>query len=199
MIFSLLFLFPLLFTTINGFRNPSNFTTRVAISISIDDEPKGEFYIGFWRDGLEQTVDNFMGLCLGRADIKPESGHKFDLKGLFFYEIMEDQYMKSGDISPEHNWGGNQTILQEGLWRAEFSHYLYEPGIIVTQQTENMDTGSEFSIWIVKGDLHPSNVAFGLVYQGLELVKYAIKTAGTNIGVPKRDVKITGCRVLHKQ
>lgn len=178
--------------------NPLNFTTRVAISVEVDGEAKGEFFIGLWRKDLERTVDNFMGLCLGRSDIKPESGHKFDLKGLLFYEILEESYMKSGDISPDHSWGGNQTIYPEGFWLAEPQFYSYEQGIVAHEQSQNLDTGSEFFIWIRKKEYYPTFSPFGLVYKGLDLVKYIIKTAGTNNGKPKRDVKITGCRIVQK-
>ena len=197
MIFKYIIFLSLIYS-LQAFTNSRNFTHRVAISVSVDEEPKGEFHIGLWRPGLEKAVDNFLGLCLGRSAIKHESGHKFDLKGLSFYEIIEDQYMKSGDIAPNHRWTGNQTIYKDGYWRCEHSYYGYEPGILVHHQTDNMDVGSEFFIWVTKGNLHPAYNPFGLVYKGLDLVKYIVKTAGTNIGKPKRDVLITGCRIVTK-
>ena len=190
-------LFALLYS-LNAYSNPHNFTHRVALTVSVDDEPKGEFYIGLWHTGLEKAVDNFLGLCQGRSEQKHESGHKFDMKGLSFYDIVENQYMKSGDISPNHNWGGNQTFFKDGRWTCEVSNYGYEPGILVHHQTDNRDVGSEFYIWITKGNLHPAYVPFGLVYNGLDLVKYIINTAGMNNGIPKRDAIITGCRVVPK-
>ena len=197
MIFFYLCLFTLIFS-INAYSNSHNFTHRVGITVSVDDEPKGEIYIGLWRTGLERSVDNFLGLCLGRSSIKYEDNQKFNMKGLLFYEIIEDQYMKTGDISLNHKWGGNQTIYPEGYWRSEFSNYGFEPGVVLHHQTENMDSGSEFFIWLTKEKLHPSYVPFGLVYKGLDIVKYIIKTAGTNLGTPKRDVLITGCRIVAK-
>lgn len=197
MITYILFFLTLIYSS-QAFRNSANFTHRVAISVSVDGEEKGEFNIGLWRPKLEKSVDNFLGLCLGRSDVKYPSGHKFDLKGLSFYEIMENEYLKSGDISPNHLWGGNQTIYTEGFWRCEQVFYSYEPGILVHSQTDNMDSGSEFFIWITKGELQPFYTPFGLVYKGLDLVKYLIKTAGTNNGKPKREVNITGCKIISK-
>jgi len=196
MIIAPLFFFTLLYS-LNANINPHNFTHRVAIAVSVDDEPKGEFIIGLWHLNLEKSVDNFLGLCQGRSEIKHESGHKFDMKGLAFYEIVENQYLKSGDISPNHGWGGNQTFFKDGRWTSETSNYGYEPGILVHTQSDNRDVGSEFFIWITKGPLHPVYVPFGLVYKGLDLVKYLVTTAGTNKGKPKRDVIITGCRIVH--
>ena len=50
--------------SIQAVRHIHNFTNRVAMSISVDGEEKGEFYIGLWRPTLEKAVDNFISLCV---------------------------------------------------------------------------------------------------------------------------------------
>ena len=188
--------------SIQAVRHIHNFTNRVAMSISVDGEEKGEFYIGLWRPTLEKAVDNFISLCVGYSEKNYTSGDVFHIKNKHFYTIVENQYMKAGDISPNYNWGGNQTMYgegQEGLWRCENSKYGYEPGILVHHQSDNMDVGSEFFIWLAKKHLHPAYNSFGLVYKNLELVKYITKTAGTSNGIPKREVKVSNCRIVNEK
>lgn len=197
-------MFPLLLLCFLPFltavRHTHNFTHRVAMSLQIDGEEKGDILIGLWRPDLEKVVDNFISNCVGFSEVTYTSGHKFGLKGRHFYEIIENTYMKGGDIAPNYNWGGNQSMYGEGIqafWRCENSNYGYEPGILVHHQTENMDVGSEFYIWLAKEPLHPAYNSFGLVYEGLDLLKYTIRTAGTSNGKPKRDVVISNCRLLN--
>jgi cyclophilin family peptidyl-prolyl cis-trans isomerase len=179
--------------------NPLNFTHRVLISFSVDGEPKGEIAVGLWRDDAPKAVDNFLALCMGHTPHKLKSGHKLDLKNKRVYQIQKDEYLLTGDMSPNYNWEGNETIFSDenGKYTRESTFFSIEPGVLMLEAKEGEygKVGSEFKFYLKRYEYHFIATVFGQVYRNLDLLFYLSKTAGDNDAQPRREVFITECKI----
>jgi cyclophilin family peptidyl-prolyl cis-trans isomerase len=169
----------------NSVKNASN--PRVYLEIAIGDMPAGRITIELFKNTVPKTAENFRALCTG------EKG--FGYKGCHFHRIVPDFMIQGGDITRENGTGG-KSIYGEHFPDENFLISHDQPGIVTMGNVGPNKNGSQFIITTVKTDwLNGGNVAFGLVVDGMDVVK-KMEGMGSASGELHSKVSIVNCGQL---
>lgn len=162
----------------------ANVTRKCYFDIQIDGKPKGRIIIGLFGGDVPMTVENFASLCSGIYGVSNHTGWDLNYQGTTFHRIIKDFMAQGGDVSPQHDGLGSQSIYQTGLFDDENFKLSHSKPYLVSMANSGPGTnGSQFFITFRPTPwLDGSNVVFGEVIGGLGIVRQ-IMDIGTEDGL----------------
>jgi cyclophilin family peptidyl-prolyl cis-trans isomerase len=143
-----------------------------------------------------KTCQNFKALCTGECGKGGRFNRDLHYKGCHFFRVVPGQAIRAGDIEHDNGTGG------ESIFGGKFEDENYKlkhskAGVVsmVAGSTRNSN-GSQFLITTAPAHhLDGKNVAFGVVREGLSLVKKIEESVGDD-GRLTEKILIEDCGVL---
>lgn len=159
----------------------------------------GDIRIKLFHDKARLTVNNFIGLALGRKEaVDPVIRKKVKkpfYNGLIFHRVVPNFVIQSGDPLASGKGGPGFGIDQEINPELNFTY----PGMVAMAAAKPEKNGSQFFITLKdQNDLDNSFTIFGQVVDGFEVVK-AISTVKRDLfDKPVKDVFIRNVKIQYK-
>ncbi len=167
---------------------------RVALDVSIGDQPAGTITIELFADVVPKTAENFRALCTGEKG-KGQSGKDLTYAGSPFHRIIPEFMIQGGDFTRGNGTGG-ESIYGEKFADENFTLKHTEAGMLSMANAGPNSNGSQFFITVAATPwLDGKHVVFGKVVDGMDVVK-AVEAQGSRSGQPKQPVTLTACRQL---
>ncbi|XP_043221890.1 serine/arginine repetitive matrix protein 1-like [Amphibalanus amphitrite] len=172
----------------NIVRTPSPISSNpfAFMDIEADGRPLGRLTILLRADLAPRTVENFRSLCTGE--------YGFGYKGTLFHRVIPRFVCQGGDVT----FGGRNKqaplSIYDRLFEDEsFDMHHSEPGVVSMVNNGPNTNGTQFFICAAKITwLDGKNVAFGLVTEGLQVLR-KIEALGTAQGVPLKRIVVHKC------
>ncbi|TCT18202.1 peptidylprolyl isomerase [Thiobaca trueperi] len=167
---------------------------RVALDVSIGDQPAGTITVELFADVVPKTAENFRALCTGEKG-KGQSGKDLTYAGSPFHRIIPEFMIQGGDFTRGNGTGG-ESIYGEKFADENFTLKHTEAGMLSMANAGPNTNGSQFFITVAATPwLDGKHVVFGKVVEGMDVVK-AVEAQGTRSGRPQQPVTLTACRQL---
>uniref|UniRef100_A0A7S4MW91 Peptidyl-prolyl cis-trans isomerase n=1 Tax=Odontella aurita TaxID=265563 RepID=A0A7S4MW91_9STRA len=174
------------------YRKMPKVTHKVYLDVDIegyDLEGSNRIILGLFGEVAPKTTENFRALCAcdkgkGKLSEKP-----LCYKGSDFHRIIPNFMIQAGDFTHGNGVGGES--IYGGKFDDETFQVKHNKKFMLSMANSGPNSnGSQFFINTVKTSwLDKTNVAFGLVLDGEEVVK-RIERRGTNGGTPQLRVRI---------
>lgn len=159
----------------------------------------GDIRIKLFHDKARNTVNNFIGLALGKKEsvdqeIRKKTKKPF-YKGLTFHRVVPNFVIQGGDPLGTGKGGPGFVVDQEISADLNFTY----PGMVAMAAAKPEKNGSQFFITLKdQNDLDGSFTIFGQVVDGFEVVK-AISTVKRDLfDKPIKDVVIRNVKIQYK-
>ncbi len=159
----------------------------------------GDIRIKLFHDKARNTVNNFIGLALGRKESVDSTIRKKVKKpfynGLTFHRVVPNFVIQTGDPLANGKGGPGFGIDQEIVPELNFTY----PGMVAMAAAKPEKNGSQFFITLKdQNDLDGSFTIFGQVVDGFEVVK-AIGSAKRDLfDKPVKDITIKNIKIQYK-
>ncbi|OQW50655.1 MAG: hypothetical protein A4S09_01790 [Proteobacteria bacterium SG_bin7] len=160
---------------------------------------KGDIRIKLFHDKARNTVNNFIGLALGKKEsVDPEIRKKVKkpfYKGLTFHRVVPNFVIQGGDPLGNGKGGPGYGIDQEISAEINFTY----PGMVAMAAAKPEKNGSQFFITLKdQNDLDGSFTIFGQVVDGFEVVKSISNVKRDLFDKPIKDVVIRNIKIQYK-
>lgn len=167
---------------------------RVAVDVTIGDEPAGTITLELRADVVPKTAENFRALCTGEKGMG-ESGKPLSYAGSPFHRIIPGFMIQGGDFTRGNGTGG-ESIYGEKFEDENFELKHDGPGILSMANSGPDSNGSQFFITVAATDwLDGRHVVFGKVVDGMDTVQ-KMEAEGSRSGRTKSPVVLSACRQL---
>lgn len=140
----------------------------VYLDVAVGGINEGRIIIELFNKIAPKTCENFRKLCTGEVEYE---GKKLSYKGSIFYRIMKGFIVQGGDFENNDGTGGRSIYGQ--FFDDETFEVKHEEGIVSMANNGKNTNGSQFFIVTDQdiAEIDGQNVAFGKVYEGMDVVK----------------------------
>ena len=167
---------------------------KVALDVTIGDEPAGTITIELFADVVPKTAENFRALCTGEKGMG-KSGKPLSYAGSPFHRIIPGFMIQGGDFTRGNGTGG-ESIYGEKFADENFKLKHTGPGTLSMANAGPNTNGSQFFITVVATPhLDGKHVVFGKVVDGMDVVK-KLEAQGSQSGATKSEVKLAACKQI---
>ena len=167
---------------------------KVALDVTIGDEPAGTITIELFADVVPKTAENFRALCTGEKGMG-KSGKPLSYAGSPFHRIIPGFMIQGGDFTRGNGTGG-ESIYGEKFPDENFKLKHAGPGTLSMANAGPNTNGSQFFITVVATPhLDGKHVVFGKVVDGMDVVK-KLEAQGSQSGATKSEVKLAACKQI---
>ena len=189
----------LLFST-NSFAQQIVGNPRKANSVyAILQTNMGDIRIKLFHDKARNTVNNFIGLALGKKESVDPTIRKKTKKafynGLTFHRVVPNFVIQGGDPLGNGKGGPGYGIDQEINSDLNFTY----PGMVAMAAAKPEKNGSQFFITLKdQNDLDGAFTIFGQVVDGFEVVKHIAGVKRDLFDRPVKDVVIRHIKIQYR-
>jgi cyclophilin family peptidyl-prolyl cis-trans isomerase len=162
---------------------------RVAMDLTIDDEPAGTIVADLFSSAVPKTAENFRSLCAG------EPGYGYDNSP--FHRIIPEFMMQGGDFTNRNGTGGYSATSTTAPFADENFDLKHDARGLLSMANSGPDTNrSQFFVTFAPTPwLDGKHVVFGKVVDGMDVLD-KVEQLGTRSGRPLKPVELVDCRVL---
>jgi peptidyl-prolyl cis-trans isomerase A (cyclophilin A) len=159
----------------------------------------GDIRIKLFHDKARGTVNNFIGLALGKKEsVDPTIRKKIKkafYNGLTFHRVVPNFVIQGGDPLANGKGGPGFGIDQEISPELNFTY----PGMVAMAAAKPEKNGSQFFITLKdQNDLDGSFTIFGQVVDGFEVVKAISNVKRDLFDKPVKDIVIRNVKIQYK-
>jgi len=187
-------------------RDPLNITNPVVFfDVQIGNKDVGRIHFELFVDDCPKTCENFRQFCNGEhlKETKGIEGPEYArvwYKGATFHKVVHNSYLEGGDIfkgdgSGSYSIYDGQVFDDENMGDDEIKHD--RPGLLCMANKGPNKNGCQFMITCNKmPELDGSNVVFGRVMDGIQVVRKIEKVPVDKDNRPTAEVRIWCCGQL---
>jgi len=169
-------------------------TDKVFLDIDIGSERAGRIVIGLFGKVVPKTVKNFKTLSEGTQTLS--DGTRLTYKGSRFHRVIKDFMLQGGDFTKGNGTGG-VSIYGEKFADENFQLLHYGAGWLSMANAGKNTNGSQFFITTTSTEwLDGKHVVFGVVLEGMNVVRLIEKQVVDDRDKPVRPVVIVDCGSL---
>lgn len=169
-------------------------TEKVFFDIEIGGEKTGRIVMGLFGKTVPKTVKNFKTIAMGTENDK--SGTPMTYKGSKFHRVIKDFMIQGGDFTRGDGTGG-RSIYGERFGDENFKLKHYGAGWMSMANAGKDTNGSQFFITTTKTSwLDGRHVVFGVVLEGMDVVRKIENTPKGQNDRPTSDVVIADCGAI---
>lgn len=162
---------------------------KVAIDVTIDNQPAGTVTLELFADVVPKTADNFRALCTG------EKGKSLNYAGSPFHRIIPGFMIQGGDFTNGNGTGG-ESIYGKSFPDENFQLHHDAAGVLSMANAGPNTNGSQFFITVAPTPfLDGKHVVFGKVIAGMDVIQ-AMEAQGSRSGRTQTPVTFAACRQL---
>ncbi len=172
---------------------------RASAVYAILQTSMGEIRIKMFHDKARNTVNNFIGLALGKKEsVDPNMRKKVKkpfYNGLTFHRVVPNFIIQGGDPLGTGKGGPGFGVDQEISPELNFDY----PGMVAMAAAKPEKNGSQFFITLKdQNDLDGSFTIFGQVVDGFDVVKAIANVKRDLFDKPVKDVVIRNIKIQYK-
>lgn len=166
-------------------------TDKVFFDMEIGGEKVGRIVIGLFGQTVPKTAANFKALAQG-TNLDP-SGKVMTYKGSTFHRVIKNFMIQGGDFTSGNGYGG-RSIYGGTFPDENFDLDHYGAGWVSMANAGPDTNGSQFAIATMKADwLNGHYVVFGVVLEGMSVVRQIESTQTNSRDHPLKEVVIADC------